>query len=105
MERTFMELSANAAPIDAEKAKALFGDCRTYFYRKVKEIEEQVKKGRYNRYAILNDGKVRVNYFVYYDYCVYRKMLQDKNAAKYVPPFEPRLIAEITPVSVVHHIT
>lgn len=100
-----IELSAESAPVDLKRAKEIFSDCRSTFYTKVAEIRGQIEKGRYNRYALIDDGKVRVNYFVYYDYCKYRTMLKDRNAAKYVPPFEPREIAEITPVSVLHHIT
>lgn len=100
---TLLDLNANSAPITAKRAKEIFEDSRTLFYTKVKEIKEQVKKGRYSKYAVLDDGKVRVNYFVYYDYCTYRRMLNDKNASKYAPPFEPKEIAEITPISVLHH--
>lgn len=105
MTKVILDLSADSAPVDIRRAKEIFSDCPGTFRTKVKEIEEQVKRGRYNRYAVIdNDGKLRVNYFVYYDYCKYRKMLKDKYASKAVPSFEPKEIAEMTPVSVVHHI-
>lgn len=104
MIKTMLDLSADSAPVDVKRAREIFSDCPNTFREKVREIKGQVEEGRYNRYAVIdNDGKLRVNYFVYYDYCKYRKMLKDKYASKAVPPFEPREIAEITPVSVVHH--
>jgi len=99
-----LNLSAASAPVDIKRAREIFSDGRTTFYSKVGEIKEQVKKGRYNRYSVIDDGKIRVNYFVYYDYCKYRTMLKDRNTAKHVPPFKPEEIAEITPVSVLHHV-
>lgn len=104
MTKTILDVSADAAPVDVDRALEHFSDCRTKFYQKVKEIREQIKRGRYGRYAVLDDGKVRVNYFVYYDYTVYRAMLLDKNASKSAPLFDPKEIAEITPVSILHYI-
>ena len=103
MARTMLDLSADTAPVDVKKAKEIFTDCSSTFFTKVDEIEEQIKKGRYNRYAVIRGGKTMVNYFVYYDYSKYRKMLKDRHACKSAPPFNPQEIAEITPVSVVHH--
>ncbi len=97
-----LELSARAAPVDYKRAKEIFKDSQTMFYQKVRGIKEQIEKGRYNHYAIMESGKLLVNYFVYYDYSTYRTMLEDSNAAKYVPEFEPQEIAKITPVMVVH---
>lgn len=104
MTKTILDVSANAAPVDVDRALEHFSDCRTKFYQKVKEIREQIKRGRYGRYAVLDDGKVRVNYFVYYDYTVYREWLLDKNASKSAPLFDPKEIAEITPVLILHYI-
>lgn len=101
---TMLDLKADAAPVDRIRAEEIFGDKKSVFTAKTKEIREQIKKGRYNRYSLLDYGKVRINYYVYYDYTKYRGMLKDKNLSKHVPPFEPREIAMITPVHVLHHI-
>ncbi len=61
-----------------------FDMSRTNVYAIVSGIEEQIQQGRYNRYAIL-DGEINVGVFA--DYLKYRKRLKDKNARKYVPPF------------------
>ena len=34
----------------------------------IKGVREQITKGRYNRYAILDSGDIRVNIYAYYDY-------------------------------------
>ncbi len=63
---------------------------------RVKEIEEQIKEGRYNDYAIIRDGKILlVNVLVFIDYMEYRRRLMDSNARKYVPEFEPEKIIHI----------
>jgi hypothetical protein len=98
MTDVIMNCKVESAPIDAKRAKDLFADSATIFYNKVKEIKEQVELGRYSRYSVMDDGKIRVNYFVYYDYSTYRKQLKE---GKKVPPFDPQEIAELTPVSIV----
>lgn len=61
-----------------------FGVSPPTVYRRVAGIEEEIKKGRYNRYAIA-DGLVSVAVFV--DYTKYQKRLNDRNLRKTVPPF------------------
>ena len=84
--------------IGKTEAKEVFDDCPSVFYEKCKEIREQVKLGRYSRYAISADKKNKVNMFVYYDYTFYREMLKDPQAKKYAPPFEPEEIAKMFPM-------
>ncbi|MCI9197757.1 MAG: hypothetical protein HFH56_06115 [Lachnospiraceae bacterium] len=63
---------------------------------RVKEIETQIKEGRYNDYAVIRDGGiVLINVLVFIDYLEYRKRLRDKNAKKYVPEFQPEKIVHI----------
>lgn len=72
-------------------------DCstRTVFSR-IRGIEEEIRKGRYNDYAVLeSDRSPRVNFYVYVDYEKYWKLLKDKNSRKYVPEFRPDQIAEL----------
>ena len=53
-----------------------FGISPPTVYKRVAGIEEEIKKGRYNRYAIA-DGLVSMAVFV--DYRKYHKRLNDKN--------------------------
>ncbi len=72
-----------------------FHMCKSTVSNRMKEIEQQVKDGRYNDYAVIQDGKiVLINELVFIDYMKYRKMLLDKNAKKYVPKFRPDLIIQ-----------
>ena len=84
--------------INRSMAKELFGDSPNTFYAKLKGIEEQTKKGRYNRYSVSTDGTTKlVNPYVYYDYTIYRARLESRNASKYVPEFQPRMIRDLIP--------
>lgn len=59
-------------------------------YNRTKEIEEEIRRGRYSEYAVISDGKiVLVNVLVFIDYLKYRRRLADKNLRKYVPAFRP----------------
>lgn len=66
----------------------LFNMCRPTVYKNVEGIEEQMKLGRYNQYAILDN---KINIAVFADYLKYKKRLNDKNLKKYVPPFNLQL--------------
>ena len=61
-----------------------FGIGRQTMYRYEAGIREQIAQGRYNEYAIIDN---EINVGVFADYIKYRRMLKDKNARKYVPPF------------------
>ena len=67
----------------AELARC-FGISPPTVYKRVAGIEEEIKRGRYNRYAIA-DGLISIAVFV--DYEKYHKRLNDKNMRKTVPPF------------------
>lgn len=63
---------------------------------RAKEIEAEVKNGRYNDYAIIRDGKlVLINVLVFIDFLKYRKMLRDRNARKYAPDFQPEKLIQM----------
>ena len=63
---------------------------------RLKEIEDEIKKGRYNDYSVIRDGKiVLINVLVFLDFMKYRGMLLDKNARKSAPPFEPAKLIEM----------
>lgn len=59
-------------------------------YARMKEIEQEISRGRYEEGSIISDGNiVLVNMLVFLDYLNYRKFLREKNARKQVPPFRP----------------
>lgn len=62
----------------------LFSISRPTVYKYIDGIENQIKEGRYNQYAILDD---KISIAVFADYYKYKKWLDDKNMKKYVPIF------------------
>lgn len=70
------------------------GISRSTVYERMREIEEQIGK-RYGAYSIIRDTNiVLVNVLVFLDWLKYRHRLMDRNMAKYVPSFSPKLVAE-----------
>ena len=69
------------------------------YYRTIfREIDDQIKDGRYSATS-MGDGDPRsVNYYVYRDYITNRRKLKDKNLRKHVKPFNPAEIAVICPL-------
>ena len=62
-------------------------------YSRMKEIAVEVQNGRYDDYAIIEDGNiVLINVLVFIDFLTYRKRLQSKNLRKHVPPFRPDIL-------------
>ena len=61
-----------------------FGISPGTVYKRVSGIEEEIKRGRYNRYAIA-DGLVSAAVFA--DYAKYYKRLNDRNLRRTVPVF------------------
>lgn len=62
---------------------------------RLKEIEEEIKKGRYNNYSIIRDGKlVLINVLVFIDYLTHRRQLRDRNARKYTPEYRPEVLVQ-----------
>ncbi len=75
-----------------------FHYCNQTVKSRIDEIQEEIRKGRYDPHAILDGGDLRVNVYVFIDYMTYRKRLRDRNARKTVPPFtgdSARCIADI----------
>ena len=59
---------------------------------RMNEIEQQ--KERYGEYATIRDGGiVMINYLVWVDYLHFRQRLMQKNAKKFVPPYNPAKVA------------
>ena len=62
--------------------------------KRFKEIEEEIKKGRYSERSIIKDGGlIYVNYLVFSDYMNNRQKLLDSNARKQVEPFNAHAYA------------
>ena len=93
-----VKMGLGSYPLSVKQIKEMTGEGASFIYKKIAEIREQIRLGRYNEYALVEEKSVRVNYYVYYDYSTYRERLLDKNLRKLVPPFDARKIAEINPV-------
>lgn len=62
---------------------------------RLNEIRQEVRNGRYDDYAIIEDGGITlINYMILIDYMKYRRMLKEKNLRKHVPDYEPQKIAK-----------
>ena len=62
--------------------------------KRIKEIKQEIEKGRYSTNSIIKDGGiVLVNYLVFIDYEINRQKLLDSNARKYAEPYTPSKIA------------
>ena len=82
--------------IDRVLVRKIFCDGTTTFYKRCDGIREQIKKGRYNRYAIGDGRPTLVEYKVYLDYRKYGKYLE--RGCKVVPAFCPSLIPDYYPI-------
>ncbi len=58
---------------------------RTTVYRLLDGIEEEIRAGRYSRYAIADN---KINKAVFLDYMTHARRLQKKNLRKTVPQFD-----------------
>lgn len=73
-----------------------FGISQGTVRNRMKEIEEEIKTGRYNDYAVIKDGGiVLVNVLVFIDYIKYRQILLHKNTRKHAPDFHPEELIKI----------
>ena len=72
-----------------------FGMSKQTVTSRIKEIEEEVKNGRYGPHSVIHDvGYVAVNPMVFADYLTYRPRLRNKNLRKSVPPYDPFKVAQ-----------
>lgn len=87
------EISASPYKTKAEIAEA-YSICGRTVKARIDEIEAEVKKGRYSKYSILRDGPLLwINILVWIDYMANRQKLLNKNARKFVEPYDPAAIA------------
>lgn len=75
----------------AKEFQISVGTVRTRLF----EIENEIKTGRYNDYAVIRDGNILlINVLVFIDYLTYRQQLLDRNARKYTPAFHPEKLIQ-----------
>lgn len=84
--------------MNAKQISEMHGCSTRHVRNMIDGIKAQIQKGRYSRYAIIDSGETRVNIYVYYDYDKYRRLLNDANASKVVPDFNPAELAAICPM-------
>ena len=84
--------------LNCQMASELFHCSRQTFNRRLDEIDEQIRKGRYPKGAIIHGTNGRlVGCYVFADYLDKQKMLKDKYAAKHVPAFDASDYEDIIP--------
>lgn len=86
-------------PQTYEQLTADFPMCKTTFCTIVSEIRDEIQAGRYSQCALIDEKPVRVSPLVFIDYMSHRKMLKDKNARKYVSPFNAAELRENYPIA------
>lgn len=87
------EISASPYKTKADLAEA-YKICGRTVKVRIDEIEAEVKNGRYPKHSILRDGPLLwINQLVWIDYLANRQKLINKNARKFVPPYDPGAIA------------
>lgn len=60
---------------------------------RMKEIEQEIQKGRYGAHSLIQDGNiVLINVLVFVDFLTYRQKLLDKNLRKHVPEYRPDVV-------------
>ena len=78
-----------------EELKIEWSICTTTIDTRLKEIEDEVLKGRYPSNSVIRDGGiVRINHLVFIDYMNNRQRLLQPNLRKYVEPFNAFEIAK-----------
>ena len=92
-------MALGAFPLTVKQLAELTGDSTATIRHRIPGIREQIRKGRYNEYALIEAKKgTRINFYAYYDYEKFREALENKNTCKAVPPFDPERIAQICQV-------
>jgi hypothetical protein len=96
---TAAKMALGAFPMTVKQLSKLTGDSTTTIRHRIPGIREQIRKGRYNEYVLIEAKKgTRINFYAYYDYEKYREALENRNTCKAVPPFDPERIAQVCPV-------
>lgn len=78
-------LKVYASTTELRKA---YGIGRTCMYGIRREMEEEVRRGRYPADTVLDvGGRARINKAAFRDYMMHRRALKGKNTRKYVPDY------------------
>lgn len=94
------KMALGSYPLTVKQLSELTGDSTKTIRSRISGIREQIRRGRYNEYALIEAKKgTRINFYVYYDYDKFREALENRNTCKAVPPFDPERIAQICPVT------
>ncbi len=72
-----------------------FEHCVPTVRKRIGEIQEEIRRGRYIPQAVLTGVDTRVNVYVWIDYMAWRTQLMEKNLRKQVPPFTPEVARSI----------
>lgn len=86
-------------PQTYEQLSADFPMCKATFCTIISEIRQEIATGRYSQCSLIDERPVRISPLVLIDYMSHRKMLKDKNARKYVSPFNPAEVKENYPIA------
>lgn len=97
MKKSVTRITPHAYMLDKNLAEQIFLDKPSMFYKKIDGIREQIKKGRYPQLVLVDERRILVNLYAYYDYSIYRSRLEDRHLAKTVDPFEPEEINKLFP--------
>ena len=81
-------MMSNEIYLNWKLAADMFHCSRSTFNRRVDEIEEWIRKGRYPKDSVIHDNSRLVARTVYTDYLDNRKALADRMVSKHVKPFE-----------------
>jgi hypothetical protein len=91
MKVTALEVMYTRPMIRREAIREQFDIGHSAVAKALKDIQEEIKKGRYSPLAYTKaGGMVWVSYLVLLDYFHYRDRLADKNARKHVPAYEAK---------------
>ena len=94
------KMALGSYPLTVKQLSELTGDSTKTIRSRISGIREQIRKGRYNEYALIEAKKgTRIIFYVYYDYDKFLEALENRNTCKADPPCDPERIAQICPVT------
>lgn len=95
MSLTYMEQIRGTPYMTMKRLGEEFSMSNTTINRRLDGIRNEIERGRYSPYSILDSGNILVNVYVFIDYLKYRKSLETENLRKHVPKFNPDEIMKI----------
>ena len=95
MALTYIEQIRGTPYMPIKRLREEFDMSNTTIARRLDGIRDEIERGRYSPYSILDSGSILVNVYVFIDYLKYRKALESESMRKYVPTFKPDEIMKI----------